>query len=467
MTACAAAIAGLVVLHDQGLPAAGQTDLILAATPVLVAVPVVLVVLRLYPLAVRALLALAARAPGATGFVALAQASRNALTGVLPVFAVVLALTVAAFAGMVRDAVGRGENAAAWAATGADVAIQNRPGISPPAYDHVTPAVVAAISAVPGIRHTAVVWETSWSGPGGQALTVLAVDPARYAALTATTPFPPFPAGKLGPAAAQGTTAKPLTTSTVIPVVASPAAAAILGRPGRPAPDRLTARQPDLGPIRVRVTGVLPATPAHPASGAWVIMPLRTLPGAAGTPVPENLLAAGTGINARKLSAAVNRALPEADTITRSAVLKSLTGAPLARSANLIMVLTVLAAAALGLGTVMMGLALGAAQRRRTLARMTTMGLGRPTGLVVTEAMPAVLAATVAGVVCAVVLPRLVGAALPLAVFTGSGTPVAVRPGWVAVGLPTAAVLVIAAAALAGQARALRRRDVTSLLRAN
>ena len=60
----------------------------------------------------------------------------------------------------------------------------------------------------------------------------------------------------------------------------------------------------------------------------------------------------------------------------------------------------------------MMGLALGAAQRRRTLARMTTMGLDHPTGLVVTEAMPAVLAAVVAGLACALALPQLVGPAL-------------------------------------------------------
>ena len=43
----------------------------------------------------------------------------------------------------------------------------------------------------------------------------------------------------------------------------------------------------------------------------------------------------------------------------------------------------------------------------------------------------------------------------------------AVRPGWAAIGLSAAAVVVIAAAALAGQTRALRRRGVTSLLRAN
>jgi putative ABC transport system permease protein len=176
--ACAAAVAALVVLHDQGLPAAGQADLLLAAAPVLVAVPVVLVVLRLYPLAVRALLRLSARAAGATGFVALARASRNALTGVLPVFAVALALGVAAFAGMVRDAVARGEVAASWQSAGADVVIHTGPqtgNVGP--GSRVTAQAEKAIAAVPGVQRAATVWTTSWQSPGGQSLTVLAVDP--------------------------------------------------------------------------------------------------------------------------------------------------------------------------------------------------------------------------------------------------------------------------------------------------
>jgi putative ABC transport system permease protein len=247
-------------------------------------------------------------------------------------------------------------------------------------------------------------------------------------------------------------------------VLASPAAAAFLGQTG---PERLTTRQGGLGPVQVRVTGVLRSTPAQPGGGAWVIMPLRTLPGASGAPGPEDLLVAGTQIDNRKLSAVVNTVLPEADIMTRSQVLASLAGAPLGRSAELLMLLTILAAAGLGLGTVMMGLALGAAQRRRTLARMTTMGLDRPIGLVVTEAMPAVLAAAVAGLVCALALPQLIGPALDLAVFTGSGNPVSIQPGWAALGLPVAAVILIATASLAGQTEALRRRGVTTLLRAH
>jgi putative ABC transport system permease protein len=64
VTAIAASVAGLIVLHNQGVPAGGsgsRIDLYLAIVPVLVAVPVVVVMLRLYPLVIRGLLALSAR----------------------------------------------------------------------------------------------------------------------------------------------------------------------------------------------------------------------------------------------------------------------------------------------------------------------------------------------------------------------------------------------------------------------
>ena len=82
VTAVAASVAGLVILHDQGVPANGGINLYLAVTPVLVAIPVVLIVLRLYPLAVRGLLRLSSRRAGATGFVALAGAARSSLARV-------------------------------------------------------------------------------------------------------------------------------------------------------------------------------------------------------------------------------------------------------------------------------------------------------------------------------------------------------------------------------------------------
>jgi hypothetical protein len=93
-----------------------------------------------------------------------------------------------------------------------------------------------------------------------------------------------------------------------------------------------------------------------------------------------------------------------------------------AAAAGLIMLLTILTAAALGLGTLVIGLALGSAERELTLARLTTMGHEKPLRLLVAETLPAVLAAAVAGLACALALPALTGPALDLSVFTGAGS---------------------------------------------
>jgi putative ABC transport system permease protein len=451
VTACAAAVAGLVVLRDQGLPAGGGIDLYLTITPVLVAIPVVLVMLRLYPLAVRGLLAASARGAGATGFVALSRAARSSLTGVLPAFALVLALSLATFAGMVNDGITRGEVAASWQTTGADVLIATGPESS-----SVSPAAVKAIAAVRGVRQATEVWTTNWVTPGGQPITVAAVDPASYAAVVAGTPFPAFPAGQIG--AAGGTVA---FGGAAVPVLASPSATAVLGS----AATQLSSLYA-MGPFGVRVAGTLTSTPAEPGGGAFVVMPLATLPGLGGQPEPNMVLVTGSSIDDSQLTAVANKVIPGNITTFRSAVLASLASSPLQHGAVLIVVLTIATAAAFGLFIVILGLALGSAERELTLARLTVMGHERPFEFALAETMPAVLAAVIAGVVCAVALPHLVGSSIDLSAFTGTSTAVEFSPDALALGLPAAAILVLALATLVAQTSMLRRRGVTGMLRA-
>jgi putative ABC transport system permease protein len=451
VTACAACVAGLVVLRGQGVPAGGQVNPLLMLAPVLVAIPVVLIMLRLYPLAVRGLLRLSARGTGATGFVALSAAARSSLTGVLPAFALVLALSLATFAGMVSTGIARGETAAAWHTTGADAAIQPGPTAGP-----VTPGELTSIAAVRGVTHATAVWDTTWVTPFGQAVTVLAVDPASYAAVTATTPYPPLALARLSGGA------RALAAGGAVPVLASPAAAAVLGHGAT----QLATLTP-AGPFSVRVAGILSGTPAQPGGGTFVVMPQLTLPGPAGQPAPNLVLVSGSAIDDNQLTALIDRTMPGSTITYRSAVLNSLTNSPLPHGAALIVALTLAEAAVLGLLIVILGLALGSAERELTLARLTVMGHERETSLVMAEAMPAVLTAVVAGAVCAVVLPRLIGSSIDLSAFTGASTPVLFQPNVIALGLPAAGVVALAVAVLATEARTLRRRGIAGILRAN
>jgi len=455
VTAVAASVAGLVVLRKQGVPAGGSgsgTDLYLTVTPVLVAIPIVVVMLRLYPLAIRGLLALSARRAGATGFVALSRAARSSLSGALPAFALVLSLSVATFAGMVSQGITRGEITASWYTTGADALIMPAPGGA------ISPDDVKAIAAVPGVRHATEVWNTNWFTLFGQPVEVTAVDPAAYAVVVAGTPFSAFPAARIGKAAP----GQAMPFGAIVPVLASPAAAAVLGT-GTAQLNSLSAR----GPIKVRVAGILAGTPAVPAGGAFVVMPLQTLPGPTGSPAPNVLLATGSAINHARFTAVASRVMSGSVVTFRTTVLAELASSPLQHGAGLIITLTIAAAAAFGLFIVILGLALGSAERGLTLARLTVMGYQRTTGLVMAEAMPAVLAAVVAGLACALVLPIVIGSAIDLSAFTGTSIPVQLQPDALALGLPAVIIGVLALAALAAEARSLRRRDVSGVLRAH
>jgi hypothetical protein len=253
-----------------------------------------------------------------------------------------------------------------------------------------------------------------------------------------------------------------LATGSTVPVLASPAAASALGH-GSAA----LVAPAGTGSITVRVGGTVTATAAQPSGGAFVIMPLQTLPGSnGGAPSPNELLVTGPAIDHARLAAVASRVVLGSSISYRSTALAALAASPLQHGAGLIITLTIATSAGLGLFIVILGLALGAAERRLTLARLTVMGHQRPAGLVVTEVMPGVLAAVVAGIVCAVALPGAVGTAVNLSAFTGSSGAVRLQPDAIALALPAITIAVLALAVLLAEAGALRRRDVTGPLRA-
>ncbi len=458
LTAAAAAAGGIAVFRQQGAAPGAGVNLYTSAAPVLVAVPAVIVVLRLYPLALRGLLRGSVRRRGAVAFLGLARAARIALTPALPAFALVLALSVAAFAGTVRNAITAAEVAASWQAAGADVTITPAASAAAgPAGGGISAAAQRAAAAVPGVTHAAGVWEATWITPDDQQLIGIAVDPAQYAALVAATQtFPPVPPASLA-------------TGTTQPVLASPQAAAILGRGTR----LLTTAAPVL-PVPVRVAGELSATPALPAGGAFVVLPLAALhprPGVAEPLGASELLLTGPGIDRARLAAAVRATMPGALTTFRSDILDAIAGAPLQHGAFALFALALAAAAVLGLAVMLLEVALAAAEREAAVARLATMGLGerQQASVVAWEVLPGVLAAAVAGLACALALPWVLRPAIDLSVFTGTpnagASPVApaLEPSVSAVLLPLAALLVVTLAVLLAEVRRARRGVAASL----
>ena len=445
LTLIAAAIAGIVVFRQQGLQPGTGVDFYTSTAPVLVAIPAVIVVLRVYPLILRGLLKGAARGRSATGFLGLASAARTAFTPALPAFALVLAITVAAFTGMIRDAVTHGEVSASWQTAGADVAVSDVA-----AAGSISVAAQHALAAVPGVEHAATVTDWQMDAPDGSPLTALAVSPTAYAALVASEPG--WPAVKSGLLDGNG-------------VLVSPQALPDFDGIGTP----VLTQDNGIAPLRVRVTGVLSGTPALPAGGAFVLMS-DALASRQPAVTPNVMLLNGPGIDTARATALVTRMLPGAGTVTRSEVLGSLTGAPVQRGAFGLFILALVIAAGLGLAVMLLQLALGAADREATLARLATMGLaqGQRARLVLLEVLPAVLAAAVAAVACALLLPRIVAPAINLSVFTGttptgSGVPVPLTPDAASFLLPIAGLVLVAAVTLGIEIRA--RRGVVATLR--
>jgi putative ABC transport system permease protein len=443
VTACAAAIGGIIVLQQQG----GAGDLYTSAAPLLVAVPAVIVVLRLYQLLLRGLARASARQRGVIGFLGLTRASQATATLALPAITLVLTLTMAAFTIMLRDAVVRGEIAASWQQTGADVAITYAPGFE------AAPSAVRAFTAVPGVQHAATALELPLDLPGGERITAIAVDPASYAALVASTEgYSPVNPALLTQAPGQAG----------VPVLASPGAAAILGRHGSVP----IAAQQGLPALRVRVSGELQSTPALPGGGMFMVLPLPAIGGAGAQPVNVMLLT-GPSIDIARLHA-VQATMPGANAptiTTRSQVLQELTGAPLQHGTFLIFTLAIVCALALALAVMLLELAVSTADRELTMAKLATMGLDerQRVRLSVLETLPAIAASAVAAVACAIALPRLVAPAINLSAFTQSQATVPLRPDFASFLLPLAGLLIVTVVVLAYEIRSWRGRVAVTL----
>jgi putative ABC transport system permease protein len=428
-----AAIAGLVVYRQHPASVSGVNPFASAA-PVLVAVPVVIVVARLAPLVVGLIRRLTGRRCGAPVFIALARAARPAA---LTVFAIVMALTLCAFGGMVRDAIVRGEVSASWQQAGAD------DSITASGSGWFTPSAQAAITRLPGVQESAAVWSTSGDLANGDSVIVLAVNPASYAAFTASSPgWPKISAARL------------TSGAIVSPQLAAEVAG---GRVSLTGDNNLTS-----GKLTARITGTVTETPALPGGSLFMIVSLAAV---SGNNVQDDLmLLNGTSIAPATLSSVVAKTVPGAVIQRRNDILNSLLNAPLQRGTYIVLLLGILAAALLAGAAAGCELAYGAAERDATLARLTTMGLTerQRVGLIAVELAPGLLSAAVAAAASSLALPSLLASALDLSVFTGSGSPVPIRPDVLSIALPIAALLLLAAGSVLFGAR---RKNLVSRLR--
>lgn len=218
LTVLVLAVGSVVALRRRGASSAG--DVLVSAAPVLVGLIAALVLVRLYPLPLRWAACPAARGRGVVGFLSLARAGRSSTVGVaLPLLALLLALTTAAFGGSVLAGVSDARDRAALLATGADARIAGLGEVAPlPAGVERAVRGVAGVREVTAVRieRTAELTSGGAGDEGKEGLTLIGVEPSSYARLARQSGLGAFPADVLKGTGGGG-------TGGVLNAVASPA----------------------------------------------------------------------------------------------------------------------------------------------------------------------------------------------------------------------------------------------------
>ncbi|MFC9588466.1 FtsX-like permease family protein [Streptomyces sp. NPDC056944] len=462
LTLLVLAVGAVASLRLRGTGDSG--DHLVSAAPVLVSLIAAMVLVRIYPLPLRWLGRPARRLRGAVGPLALARAGRASSSGTLPLLALVLALSTAAFGGSVLAGVADARDRAALLATGADARIG-----SPIEWSPLPAGLTESVRGLKGVRDvTPVQIEYGISLPSEQrtaalpmSAPIVGVDPASYTRLADRTGFGPFPAGLLA-STGRGGEGAIADTERVLPAIASPAVADRLGR----APQDIVSAA---GVFRVKVVAVRSSTPALDDAD-FLLVNSADLTHRADT----SLLVTGS-VDGAALRAAVKAKSDSLAVKLRSEERTLYVDSPLQSGAERIYLGAIGAGAALAVVAVLLSLLQSAPERNTLLARLRTMGLTRKQSrrLLGLEALPQAVLAALGGMLVGWATVPLLAPGIDLfrlALATAPGfapldsAPLRADP-WSLL-LPALAVVVLTGLAAVGQAWWAGRRGSIKELRA-
>ncbi|CAM5329762.1 membrane protein [Streptomyces spiroverticillatus] len=419
-------------------------DGLVSAAPVLVAVIASFVLVRLYPLPLRLVARPLALRRGVVGFLAAARSGRAPATATLPLLALLIALSTAAFGGSVLAGVSDSRDRAATVTVGGD-ALVRRAGSS---LDAKTVAAVQKATGVREISPVGIDYRLSLQDFKPE-VTLVAVDSASYAKLSRRTGIGVFDPKALAP---QG---------KVFPVLASPKTAKRLAGKDR------ELRSVHFGYFTARLGGTLTATPVMDEREFLVIDKA-----ALADFRPTTLMITGSDLDRKALQAAAGRGT---EVKLRTEERAALSDPPLQKGAEQVYAAAIAAGAGFAVLAVLLSLLQSSPERAALLARLRTMGLtrGQSRKLLVFESLPQALLAACGGALVGwaaieLLAPNIDLAALALATHTHwVGTASApLRTDGVSLLVPAVAVVCIAIGVAALQAWWTTRRTTTTELRA-
>lgn len=438
------AVVAVVTLRARGVLQTQTDDIdpFLAAAPMLLALGVTVIVLRIYPLPMRAVQAVAQRTTGIAGIIALAKA--RARIPWLPLLGLTLAISIAVSGGLLVSTVRQGQDQASWERVGGDVRIES-------SIDDATVALLESqglgVARVVTKAHVTVnLGNTSTS------LYVLAIDGAYADAVAAAGIVDP---ADLRALVAAGDAASP---SDRVPALASPDVADLAFTESQEA---------YLGGhyIDISVIGDALSVPSGWAEGPFMILPADNL---MARDLEEPLdftvtFVTGTGAEQSVLDAGIDPSLVTSREEWRDRVRESALIGGVERMMTLAVVAVGLLAAVALLVTVLEGVRL----RGIALSMFRTQGMGSGYGwwLALTELAPLTIAAVVGGAIGGVAILVLLGRTLGLEILAGGVAPpeLAGNPPFLAA--VAGGVLVLLLAAVSAEVAAHRRNKLSEVLR--
>ena len=440
------AVAALASVRTRGLVEARTdgTDPLLAAAPLLLAVAVTVVVLRLQPLAVRAATAVAARARGAVGLLGAAHAERS--VAVLPLLALTLCAALVVGGSLIVQTVREGQVAASWERIGADVRVEGAIGADVADGMRDAPGVDAASAQ---LSRTGIEVD---SGAASAPATVIAVDDG-FSQVAALLPAGAAPGrADLDSLAAASASGSGDTLAVLVD-------------------ERLAARVDvdeavlvfDDERIPLRVVATFDGGPDGYLADPFVYVDLAAL-GAMlpDPPVADTLLVMGPGA-----AAAAQTVDGATEVVTRAEWLDARRDQPLVQGVDRMTQLVVGAVALLAALALVTTVASGGRSRSRSLSLLRTLGVPRRFGwvLALAELTPLVVAALLGGAAAGAGILIVVGPALGLRILAGGvGEPALYLDVWTIAGV-VAGCLALAAVAIVVDIVAHRRDKPGEVLR--
>ncbi|MGB3184686.1 MAG: FtsX-like permease family protein [Ornithinimicrobium sp.] len=416
-------------------------DLLVAATPVLLALAAAAMTLRLYPIPLRALTRVLASRTGLSGFLGASRALRDPAGGLVPALAVIVGISVAASSAVLASTISEGAERAAWEANGADIRLSG---------PRVTDDLVETLRGVPGVAEVARLSESarpiavSGAGVDARSTTVYLVDDELADAQDAAPLVSPLPEELYD--ASEGLTV-------------------VSGGELNPSDGEI-----DLGGVGSAVeVAHIDALPGVAPDSAFLVAS-RSSWEAAGGSVPIGnlvLLSVSPTVDREEVAEAVATQVPNSRVETPQARFDAFTEAPvtagLGQMSN--------AAVALTLGLTVLAIvlvqAIGAPGRIQLLALLRTMGT-RPRqarSLIAWELAPMLVAASIAGGALGLSVPWLLAQAVDLRGLTGSPTQPEMALDPVSLALMAVLVLVVVIAAVLVSAAIASRTDLAQYQR--